>query len=95
MNDILNNTYRPFANGSQFADWEATNCERCAKGDDKCPFQEALWMAYFDAGTITADTARAIGYLHDNDTLDERYVWPCAVVEWAEWWKRKRMEREP
>lgn len=88
--------FRPFANGSQFGDWMASNCDRCTKsgdggeaGSSHCEIFEALWDADCDDGRISEDIARRMAYL-GNET---RYVWPCSEVEWTpaylEEWARK------
>lgn len=89
--------FRPFANGSQFADWEASNCDRCTKsgdggerGSSQCEIFEALWDADCTDGRITPDIARRMAFI-GNET---RYVWPCSEVEWTpaylNEWARKR-----
>ena len=86
--------FRPFSNGSQFADWESCNCDRCTKsklGDDgyaiNCPLLNALFEAQMDDGTISEADAKGIGYLDENDQTTRRYVWPCNQVVWTEEWK--------
>lgn len=83
--------YRPFANGSQYADWEASNCVRCtqyAEEDPTCPIMYALALACLDDGTVDEDIARRMGYLNDDGTDNAlRYGWPCREVEWTEAWK--------
>lgn len=76
---------RIFSNGSQFADWEASNCQRCKKwaGWDKLPTCEidvALGEAYLGDGTVSQEIATRAGY----DA--EKYVWCCGEVEWTEEW---------
>ena len=87
---------RPFSNGSQWGDWEASNCERCTKyfdeekGEFLCPFQEALTIACVDDGEITDEVAAGIGL---TDETRGRYVWKCASVEWTEEWKAEYLKR--
>jgi len=85
---------RIFSNGSQYMDWQASNCERCKKAiwtfePPTCPIQVALEEADFDDGTISEEIAKQSGY--DK----ERYVWPCAEVEWTEEWKAECKEQHP
>ncbi len=90
---------RPFSSGSQFADWEASNCERCTKyfdeehGEFRCPWQEALITALFDTGEITDNVAAGIGA--DKVENRARYVWQCASVDWTEEWKAEYMRLHP
>jgi hypothetical protein len=92
--------FRPFSNGSQFTDWEGSNCERCTKSalnDDSwainCTLLNALFTAQIEDGSIDEATARRLGYLTDEGE-DRRYVWQCGEVEWSrEWldtWARRR-----
>lgn len=75
-----------FSNGSQYADWQASNCERCKK-IEQCEIWFALDDALWDDGTVSQEIAKRAGY--DAD----RYLWPCGEVEWTEEWKteHKRM----
>lgn len=87
------NSVRPFANGSQFGDWEESNCARCTKYSDdakKCPIHYAIMLAFFGDGEITEDIARRMGYFDHPGS----YVWMCNEVEWAQWWKDEMMRRE-
>lgn len=84
---------RPFANGSQFADWQSCNCDRCTKsgdageiGSSQCEIFEALWNADMDQGQVSEDIARRMGLI-GNET---RYVWPCTEVEWTQAWLDER-----
>lgn len=92
---------RPFSNGSQFADWTASNCERCAKGAPigsaewpTCPIEYALAYACIDDGTITQEIADRMGYEHST----ARYVWMCCEWlpsdAWKEEWKRKHEAKQ-
>ena len=69
---------RPFSNGSQYADWQARNCNRCAKYnperyDGACDIDGALGIAYIGTGTVPDDIARRMGYLDNQDA----FTWDC------------------
>jgi hypothetical protein len=89
---------RPFANGSQFADWTGCNCDRCTKGahllgpDDwpTCEIELALGEAYLGDGKVTADIARRMGQTEHEG----RYVWPCGEANWTEEWKAEYLKRK-
>ena len=94
--------YRPFSNGSQFGDWQASNCERCTKCIDgpndpspflpPCQIESALIDALFDDGTVSHEMAIRMGYLDaDGNAIDKpgeppRYGWQCMEVEWTQEW---------
>lgn len=85
----------PFANGTQYDDWCASNCERCKKSDyfndgPGCDLEESLLLACFADGTITEQTAQRIGITGETQN---RYVWPCGEVEWTEEWKAECHKR--
>lgn len=76
----------PFANGSEFGDWCASNCDKCAKAADPdsgrastCSIFDALHEAFFSDGTVSEEIAERMG------SLDHRppraagfyYGWPC------------------
>lgn len=69
--------YHPFSNGTQYMDWEASNCASCSKSRDEwplaCDLQEALGLACIGDGTISEEIARRVGYLDNR----ERFGWPC------------------
>ncbi len=70
-------TLRPFANGSQFVDWEDRNCSVCSKLGD-CSMSVALTVACFGDGTLSEASARGIGFLKsDGTTRSLEYVWDC------------------
>lgn len=92
----------PFSNGSQYADWQSCNCERCQKsvtvtdpGGDQwptCEIESALLEADIFDGRISDEIAQRMGY------DQERYVWPCGEVQWTEEWKaelRRRRAMQP
>lgn len=85
--------YRPFSNGCQAGDWEASNCERCTKYSDEpetmCPIMYAITLAYIGTGEVSEDMARRIGYLKADGSTDGRYAWPCTEVEWTPEWQAK------
>lgn len=70
---------RPFSNGSQFADWENRNCDRCRlapRGEFaqyRCPIQKALGLAYWDSGDVSQKIADRMGYKPEEN----RYTWDC------------------
>jgi len=54
--------YSPFANGSQFVDWESANCFKCAK-EETCKWnQNDLTVAYAGDGTVSEECAEGIGF---------------------------------
>lgn len=74
---------RPFHCGSQFADWEDRNCNRCYKSatDTRrgtCSLQQRLGEAYWGNGTVTAKVAERIGL---NDETKFAYTWDCPERE--------------
>jgi hypothetical protein len=89
---------RPFSNGSQFGDWCASNCDRCAKaelpltpkGEFACEIMEALSVAYWGDGTVDAEMAARMGITPETRG---RYNWPCAEVEWTAAWKAEWQAR--
>ena len=78
---------RPFSNGSQYADWEASNCGRCKKavgdGDEgyPCEIQKALDYACVGTGKILLEIWDRMGHDEGN------YIWQCGEVDWTEEWK--------
>jgi hypothetical protein len=72
---------RPFYCGSQYADWEETNCMECRKGTIMPPFtcdiQEALLEACFTNGEISDSLWRRMGH----DEKGHLYVWRCPEFE--------------
>lgn len=86
MNQTLQ-MIRPFANGTQFADWSAANCDRCRKGIDNigqpgdwpiCDIESALTYAYIGDGMVAPEIARRMG--RSNGYLQE-YVWACTELD--------------
>lgn len=69
-----------FANGTQYLDWTARNCDRCPlagdpsePGSSACDIFEAIHDAAADDGTVSTDIARRMGLL-DNEMA---YTWAC------------------
>lgn len=70
----------PFHCGTQGADWDARNCDQCRKrwreeeGDVwPCDIQKAVFLAYWDDGTVSADIAKRMGLPKDGLV----YNWDC------------------
>ena len=67
---------RPFFCGTQYLDWKARNCERCAKWDAEkagsCEIDSAIGAALFGNGTFTDETAARMGY-----TDCRALTWDC------------------
>ncbi len=78
-----NKRIRPFSCGSQYGDWNSSNCDQCKKGakepdnEIKCELQNALVYAYFDDGTISKKIAKRIGYFKNHG----KYIWECPERE--------------
>ncbi len=78
-------TIRPFSNGTQFMDWTAANCDRCAKAADRdnpprrcpCDIEQALLEACMGDGMIPLPIADRMG--RDQG----RYNWKCGEWEAA------------
>lgn len=76
--------HHPFSSGTQYADWEANNCELCRKGvgygfapmEWRCVLQKAISFAAVDDGTVSEEVARRMGYLDNKG----HHSWPCP--EW-------------
>ncbi len=88
-------TTRPFSNGTQFQDWQASNCDRCTEGAGvclepgqwpTCEIEAALVEAACTDGKVTAEIAKRAGVC-DETRLS--YVWMCPSVVWTEEWKRE------
>src|SRR5690349_11014781 len=97
----MDNPYSPFANGTQFDDWQACNCERCTKYNPDAETMDAAcrleWILSVGGetadGSVTEETALQCGYLRADGTEETRYVWPCAIVEWTDEWKAEIARR--
>ncbi len=73
---------RPFSTGSQAAEWNEENCERCfrgydhEKGDYCCPIQRAIDEAgIIGDGTLSPEMAARMGITAETE---DRYTWRCA-----------------
>jgi len=95
---------RPFSNGTQHLDWEASNCGRCKKAAsfeqaeaDKfiCEIERAIGVACISDGTVSAEIAQRMGYFKNIPAKTKRfsYVWQCGEVEWTEEWKKEYERR--
>lgn len=65
---------RPFANGTQFLDWETNNCDRCERDPAVCEVSVALTVACFGDGLVSFEVAKRMGC---TDYGDDHYTWPC------------------
>lgn len=89
-------TVRPFSNGTQYLDWEASNCSRCKKaasreqfdrGQFTCDIEKELVYGSSGSGLISDDIAARLKI--DN----ERYGWPCGEWDPTEEWKAEFARR--
>ncbi len=86
---------KPFSNGTQYLDWQSSNCERCKKYRDDfkdpeaCPIDLAIGEASVSDGKITNKMAKRMGY------DPNKYVWRCGEVEWTDEWKAEWKKRHP
>lgn len=93
---VIQDRFRPFHCGTQHADWESCNCDRCTKntpageGLPTCEIQQAIFEAFCGDGTVTSDVARRMGYA-DHRTA---FLWQCGEVEWTEEWKAEHRRRQ-
>ena len=84
----------PFHCGTQYLDWQASNCERCKKwtpepsqpDDWKCEIDEALFLGCMEDGTISRKIATRMGWKKGPPFP---LAWECGEVEWTEEWKRE------
>lgn len=80
---------RPFSNGSQFGDWQSSNCFRCKKYNEdyrlSCPIDVAIGMAYIGDGTVSEDIYKRMG----ADSNINAYVWMCLEADWTDEWKEE------
>ncbi len=80
---------RPFSCGSQYADWQESNCERCKKREaadmvsTSCDIDADLTGAYIGDGEVSEDIAKRMGLL-DNQN---EYNWMCPEVDWTDEWE--------
>lgn len=89
--------FYPWSNGTQWMDWEGSNCDRCTKSklnDDywaeACPILNAIFMSQIDGEGLSEEMARRCGYVEHEGA----YVWPCAEVKWTEEWKAEYRRRK-
>lgn len=87
---------RPFDSGSQFADWQTSNCSRCVREENAdmnkpptCPVLYELQRACFGSGYVSAEIAERAGW----KAGEFPYVWECGEVEWTESWKAEHAAR--
>ena len=84
-----------FCSGTQYADWQGANCDRCTKGngDDlpTCPLALAIFEEYSGFGEVSTELRERI------KPQSDRYNWPCGEWEASEEWKaefERRMEKQ-
>lgn len=65
---------RPFSCGDELYAWLDANCSSPCPAHNACMLEDAIWEAYYGAGTVSAEVAAAIGY---SDELRARLGWPC------------------
>lgn len=86
-NPSVKSEVRPFSTGSQFADWEERNCNRCTKsyinnasateGEGPCDIDNALTVAYIADGLVLHDIAVRMGW----EPGWKNYTWDCPERE--------------
>jgi hypothetical protein len=97
--DTNDEQFVPFSNGSQWLDWQESNCERCTKSEERdendcraCPIITAIeWSAW--GQPLTPEMAYRMGYVDQEGNRSMAYVWPCREVEWTEEWKTEHRRR--
>jgi hypothetical protein len=77
----------PFSNGTQWLDWQASNCDRCTK-QNNCQLIDALNVAYFGDGSVSDKIAKRLAY------APGKYLWQCGEVDWTESWKAECQRRK-
>ncbi len=94
-------TQHIFSNGTQFQDWQCSNCERCTKGAvvclepgqwPTCEIEAALVEAACTDGKVTAEIAKRAGV---SEETKFSYVWMCTEVVWTDEWKKKAGDVTP
>lgn len=78
----------PFYCGTQFMDWQESNCCNCKKYnpdpetgleiEGECTILDALGIAAIDDGTVSVEIAKRMGY------GENAYIWQCGEVDWTE-----------
>ena len=75
--------FSPFSNGSQFVDWESSNCGDCKLYNPDeysvttCQIHEALADAAIDDGKVSQGIAKRMGYLGEDGSENGNYIWFC------------------
>lgn len=86
---------RPFSCGTQFIDWQNSNCCRCTKynpeGIGDCEIDKALLYASMGDGSVNEEIAERMGYLDNSPPRQEgfSYNWQCGEVEWTQEWREE------
>ncbi len=87
--------HRPFSCGSQFGDWQNSNCCRCTKfnpeGLGDCEIDKALLHAMFEDGSVSTEIAERMGYLDNSPPRQDgfSYNWQCKEVDWTQEWREE------
>ena len=74
----------PFANGTQYLDWDHVNCFHCKKATINsskildCQIEQSLVNACFEDGSVTEDIANRMGYKDETPPL---HIWQCGEFE--------------
>ena len=73
---------RPFHCGTQMGDWDARNCDRCAKVDydartSRCDIYDAICAGYIGDGTVSREIAERMGLPGNECAL----TWDCPERE--------------
>ena len=73
----------PFSNGSQYYDWEESNCNTCSKGWDAtgvhtdCAVARAVSQAACRGDGVSAEIAQRMGYTDAHQDGACPYGWMC------------------
>lgn len=92
----MSEKFYPFSNGSQYNDWQDSNCERCKKFDQdqadpsKCEIDFEIGKAYLGDGSVSKDIANRIGFFDHQRS----YVWKCPEVDWTDEWINECIEKQ-
>lgn len=77
----------PFSNGTEFLDWNCTNCCRCVRGGEDgqgagCDIADALQDARFGDGSISEEISKRMKLerWHNEDGICV-LCWPCGEFE--------------
>jgi hypothetical protein len=75
---------RLFDCGSQFADWCASNCDRCSKHNEEnqlnCYLERELWYAYYGNGEICDSLGERLGGVAYNGY----FLWVCPEADYED-----------